>query len=522
MHSKATPSFPGHPTEIEVSIVDIVRFAARNWWLILLPGVGLGLLTLLVAFVFLPRTYESSAVLVILEPRFSSELKPPTLSVQAYQNLLESDAVVSDTIQRLIAQGKIDPGDVPRLGEELETRIFVSRRAEETSLAPMLQVTARAPSADLATDIANTWANVFLERVRKLMGGTTTTTIQLIDDLYPDARARLVEQERLRARVASDFQRQLDAAAAESDSRIARLKVETSEQVGRFNVETKRLEEEFLSQSNLTTRQDQLAALRKTYSTLQEEQARISAELFQKQLQLDEGRRQLQKTPPVLDLQKSMSDDALWTAVTKAEDPKQNLDRIQQLRLTSQVVNPVYSELAAKVAAFEMEVNSLVPRSVQLKEQLGRMEEEQLKSLDASVRADTVKLEGLRQQRAAGLVKLQEERANQLNAANRDRQLATDSLTRERDNQLAQLDRDINQQKELYAELARKYNQVFLAKDQQTFEDIRLGAPAVRPARPQTRQLFIYALLAALLGLAVGVATAVTREALRWSPAESR
>ena len=43
-----------------------------------------GLVTALVVLVFVPRSYEASATLVVVPPKFSSELRPATLTVQGY------------------------------------------------------------------------------------------------------------------------------------------------------------------------------------------------------------------------------------------------------------------------------------------------------------------------------------------------------------------------------------------------------------------------------------------------------
>ena len=138
---------------------DIVRFLARHKVLILVPAVVAAILTVLVVYLAVPAEYEASAVLVIVEPRFSSELKPPALSVQAYQNLLESDAILAEARRRLQAQGQLGKSDLLRRGREVETKIFVSRRAEETSLAPMIQVVATGRTPAQAAAIANTWAD---------------------------------------------------------------------------------------------------------------------------------------------------------------------------------------------------------------------------------------------------------------------------------------------------------------------------------------------------------------------------
>src|SRR5262249_50562465 len=159
----------------------------------------------LVVLLLVPRTYEGSATLVLVSPKVLSDLKPASLTVQGYQKLLEADAVIEETRSRLLKSGVLQPGDLFRLRDELETRIFVSRFSESTTLAPMIQVVARAKTADNAAKIANTWAEVFLNRVRDLMAGSTSSQVKFVDEEYPKSRDRLVQLEGDRLAAAKEF-----------------------------------------------------------------------------------------------------------------------------------------------------------------------------------------------------------------------------------------------------------------------------------------------------------------------------
>src|SRR5215813_8105510 len=138
----------------ELSLVQLVRFFLRHWRLLGGMALATGLTAALFMAYSVPHTYEASATLVIYSPPVSSEFKPPTLTVQGYQKLLESDAVLADTKKRLVQQGMLPEKDSLRLGDNVETRIFVSRLSETTSLAPMLQTVARGQSAEQAAAIA--------------------------------------------------------------------------------------------------------------------------------------------------------------------------------------------------------------------------------------------------------------------------------------------------------------------------------------------------------------------------------
>ena len=190
---------------------------------------------------FIPRRYEAAATLVIIKPKLSSELKPSTLTVQGYQQLLESDAVLAETGRRLIEQGLLKEDAVLRAGGGLKTHIFVSEHREDRVLAPILQVSARAKSPDRAAAIANTWATVFLERIQTLTRGTTSAAVQFIEREYPRARERLAQGEVRRATILTEFQQQVDETTAHWEETLATFQNETAQLTAAFSQETRSL-----------------------------------------------------------------------------------------------------------------------------------------------------------------------------------------------------------------------------------------------------------------------------------------
>jgi uncharacterized protein involved in exopolysaccharide biosynthesis len=497
-----------------LTFVDIVGFFRRNWRLIFGAALLAGLATAVVLALVVEKQYEASATLIIVPPKFSSELKPQTLTVKSYQTILESDAVTAEAKKRLVAQGVLT-GDKPlRLDKELETRIFVSRRAEETTLAPMLQAVARGATGDQAAAIANTWAEVFLERTRELVAGTTSSTVKFIDQQYPQIRDSLAKLEDTRVIEANTLQKQLNEAATRWGDRITTFKGGTTSLIATFRAETRRLVEEFTGQRNIDSRKAQLAALRRAYGELQEEQSRVSSLLQLKQLQLDAARKQLAQTPQLLTLQKAITDDALWRSVADSKSGSADWKALQQRSLATQEVNPVFTSLSAKLAEIEMDVNAMVPRAAAMATDLERINTE-MKALEGNVRMDEAELEKLTRARDAGLQQLVEGRDNKVEELTRNRDEELDGVKREMDTRLGQFDRNINQQRDLFGQLAKNYNQALLAKGEQGVEDVRLGAPAVAPERPQPRGRVGKSLLALILGGAVGLGVALVRES--WS-----
>ena len=210
------------PQPPETNLADVVAFVRRHLLLICGLPLAAGVVTGVAMLLAVPRSYEASATLVVVPPKFSSDLKPSTLTVQGYQKLLESDAAIAEAKRRLVEKGVLKADDPLRLNRELESRIFVSRRADELSLAPMLQAVARGASPAKAAAIANTWAEVFLERTKSLIAGSTSSTVQFIDEPYPRVRAELANLEDERVTANDTYQKRSTARRTSGTRRSAR------------------------------------------------------------------------------------------------------------------------------------------------------------------------------------------------------------------------------------------------------------------------------------------------------------
>ena len=130
---------------------------------------------------------------------------------------------------------------------------------------------------------------------------------------------------------------------------------------------------------------------------------------------------------------------------------------------------------------------------------------DEIKQKDRPLRLDEAGLEKLKREREAGLDRIREDRGNELAALMRQQQLELDGIKRAWDAKVGQLDRDVNHEKDLFAELAKNYNQALLAKAQQDVEDMRIGAAAVPADHPQPRGTVKMALLAAMFVGLLGV-----------------
>jgi len=488
----------------------VVGFFRRHWRLVFGTAFAFGLVTAVAVVLFVPRSWQASATLVIVPPKFASELAPGTLTVQGYQQLLASDAVLAEAKRRLVEAGRVEPDLVLRIGRNVETRIFVARRAEELELAPMVEAIARGRTPEQAAAIANTWAEVFLDRTNELMAGTTSSTVAFIEAEYPEARAALAQLERDKVEEANRLQTSLDEAAARWSHRITGFDNETAGQIAGFRAETRALIEAYQGEKALGLRRARIDSLRTTYSELQQEQARVSSRLQLRRLELAAARQQLTATPQFITLQKAITDEALWQrAGGSTSEP--DWKALKERMLLTQEANPVFTALAARVSELEVEVVSLEPRADELSHQLEEIAA-QLKSLDLELRADEAGLELLERQREAALAVLTATRANERAGLERLEAQEITALERGRGARLAQLDRDIDQQRRLFEDLAGSYNQAQLAKSQRNIESVRLGAAAQPPSLPERRGAALSGILAALVGGILAIGRGLTKE----------
>ncbi len=469
-----------------------------------------GVVASVVLLLVVGKQYEASVTLVIVPPKLASELKPQSLSVQSYQQILESDAVLAETRKRLAEKGYVPSRMDFQIGQALRTKIFVSRVREDIALAPMLQAIVHAGSAEEAATTANIWANVFLNRVRELVAGSTSSAVQFVEQQYPSVRDGLAKVEDDRVGLADSLQRHYDDVSTSWDTRIAAFKGETADLTAAYQSETDRIIREFASEHSLDTRREQIKSLHKAYADLQDEQARVGSQLQDKRLRLDGLRATLDKTPQYLTLQKAIGDEALWQAVGR-DNGTPDWKALQGRVLTTQEPNPVYQELSTRAATIEADVAALAPRGAQLDERLAALSKD-MKTLEVGLTADEVQSEKLKNARAAGLTGLQEARAAGLAGVSRQRDQELHALKLDMGTRLAGVDRTIAQERDLFAQLAKSYNQATLAKGQLDFEDVRVGAPAVPNPLPLKRGRLWKAALAACVGGLFGIGVALVRD----------
>lgn len=479
----AAPGPPPASGRPEPSLAQAVAFLERNWPWIFGLAAAAAVLALLAILLFAPGTYRASATLVLFSPGIHSEIAPSVLSVHAYQRLLESDAVLDETRRRLTEEGLLEPDDERLLREHLDSRIFVSRREETESLAPMLEAIAEAESPELAAGLANTWVDVFLRRTRSLMQHATDGDVALVESQFPQVRADLEEREQEWVELTNDYQRRLQETASRGDRRIATYQKETADLIAAYNTESRRL-------------MDRAVAKRLDAEGVAEGRS----EVVKKLLQLASVRGQMAVTAPVLALEKAITDDALWQSLITQQAQVSDPANVENRSLLTQEVNPLYNDLALQAVQLEVDLRSLAGPQ------------------DDDVAALTSELDRLQQERSAGLAKLQVDRSLETALLRRIQNRELSELHRERTAQQDKLRRSIEKLESLEKLLRESSNQVQLTRARDDVAGVHLATAAVAPLHPEPSRTPLVALAAAVLGGLLGLAISMVLEARQRSP----
>jgi uncharacterized protein involved in exopolysaccharide biosynthesis len=472
-----------------VALPEILLFFGRRWIPIVILSAVVGLSTFLVLKLLASERYRATATLVVAPPPFSSELNPEPLPVRGFQRLLESDSVLAQTSRRLAETEGFDEGEPLKLGSDIESRIFVSRGSADRVLAPVIEVVAYGRTPERAASKANVWAQAFLDTMEGLVDATKQDTLEVIEEQYGLVRGRLEELEDHRVATEREYQDRLDALTLKWDKELLSMRQETEDLVAQQQTESHSSMLELAAKYGLVVPADG------SVTPAQGDPRSLAG--------VDEGLRtvlsqvlllriRLAQTPSLLTLEKAITNEALWYAMTLVDAKVFELQPLWNRSLVTQEQNPVYTELALRLADLE-----------------GRLEEYVGDWPSGNLRKMISELERLQRERSAGLAKLLAERAQAVSETQRQKRSEVDALSSEKDVALDRIDRDIASQKERFELMSRKLSQGELARAEQSLRDVRLGSHAVAPTRPEPDHALVLTFAGVVAGGFLGLLLAL-------------
>jgi uncharacterized protein involved in exopolysaccharide biosynthesis len=451
---------PGWEEPEEVSLADYILVLWRRRRLIVVGTV----ICTLAAFVIshlLPKVYEAKSTLILQPSAFTTELKPNPLSVETYQPIAESGQVLQTTRERLVAEGNLPDKDS---SWQSNTVIHPSKIAGQ-GYQPILELVVRFRDPQQAAMIANVWAETVIQESTGLANEGKKGTLEFIQTEYPSTKERLESFERNLKKTQDRFDRDLKNKKEYWESRIAEFKTE-------WNLAYMRRELEAL-QSQLTADVVQLNNL--------------EAQIQQTGNRLDNLKSEIKGHTQFIVVSKSITDDALWDQVAN-EASRDQASQLQELKLQTQVPNPVYQNLQQKISDTQVLHATLIPQQEHLEKKVSAQR---------------------KQVRDLNLLILQKELALQKLMGERDTQMTL--LERERDYQVAGLTREVESSHQTFELLSQAYENARLAQTESE-QDIRIGALAVVPRRPVSPRPLLNTAIAFVVGLMLSTMAAFVVE----------
>ncbi len=254
------------PAASEMGVDDVVRFLRNSWrWAfagVVLAG-GISTAVVLVQ----PRTWESTASLLVSPPPFSSDIKQLSFNLPSYQRLLESSAVVDETRRQLIKENTIAADRIFTLGAggDFEAKIFVNKEIVQT---PIIECRGRGENSEQAQKMVSVWIDVFLKRTKELVDSNSSPSFTLIEEQYKSNQKKLSKLEDDNKSAASGYQRKYGEVEKRWNETISAFTLDTGSQLAAFQNESDRLTAGLRLSSDLPGMDARIKALSRALSDL--------------------------------------------------------------------------------------------------------------------------------------------------------------------------------------------------------------------------------------------------------------
>lgn len=310
----------------EIELRDYVRGLWKEKWLMLVVfvvavGIAAGISW------GLPAQYATETTLLIaptVSEQLAGEGEPfvRTFSAGTYENL----ALANDLLGEIIAalDLRVNPGQpdskllaVETLKRHMRAEVVVGAEGGPSPGGfrfPLLTMRVRGTDPERISQIANKWAELFIQRNTRLMETATAQSYEFIAERFGEVGNELEAKE-----------------------------------------EKKRL---YQQENPLELWESSLWVMRDRYEDFLSQLQDKRLELAEKQAQLARLEAALAKEPPFLALKRSISTEVLWELLSREPSPEELL-ALADLSLTEQQINQVYLSIKDQLIQTQAEVDTL-------------------------------------------------------------------------------------------------------------------------------------------------------------------
>ncbi|ACL71034.1 lipopolysaccharide biosynthesis protein [Halothermothrix orenii H 168] len=372
--------------EYEIDLREYIRVLWKGRYLIL----GLMVIALLITGVyfklFTSPVYEARATLLIIPPTYKTSLEVATLPLDTYKNLAMTDTMKADIIEKL-KLNNIDGESYTTsdLGDKMSIEILTgSNPNRRDSLeAPLIVLKVKSKKPELASKIANTWAELFMEATRKIRKGEVREISLVIEEQFNDTREKLnevqnkleefreqtrpglveieleVKEKRLREYSDKLLEIKTDLGSVQAEYNHFKDMVKEQEDKGEWlgelgenntsqddipivEARNKYLASQaelmnFFKDHDLDLLKEEIEVKRKLLKNYYQKLASLENKLKTRQVEIDRINSLLENEPSTWELERSLTDDVFWEKVFTPEEIK----ALKDLRLTDEIINPI-------------------------------------------------------------------------------------------------------------------------------------------------------------------------------------
>jgi len=480
----------GEPGD-QINLADYVRVLWRRKFLILLGTLLCGLVALVLN---LRETdvYQAKATLILQPPQFSTELKPAPLSIETLQVMLESDFIVRQLRTQLFEKNVQPNSSLEGVKGMLSVEIHA---------APLIDLVVEADSPEKAEVVANTWAEIFVDESAGLAWRGKQGTLDFIESQYPVVKDSLADLELELKEQQDHYDRALLTLETSWSSRIVDFSTDTERLQTEHEKETERLRLGFINRWKPDLLKAELAIQEWNLVDFEEELLETKFAVKTQKDTLTQIKKAMQFQPQYLVLSKAITDEALWD---KIGSPQAGLpEELKQIKLRSELLNPIYQDLLERRTTTQIEYDTLVPKSGHLESELKRIREA-IDELQSLITEKEIELFALLKNREWELNNLLAKGQAQLEILRKEYNGEIALLEREKDFNVDGLTREKDAARVTYESLAEKYESARLAKVEEE-PDVKIGALAVAPGRPMARRTRLITLIALVAGFMLSV-----------------
>ena len=181
---------------------------------------------------------------------------------------MESPAVLEEARRQLIEQGVLKMDQNLKIGDNIETKVFMSKKGDDVALVPMIDCRGRGENAVQANAITAQWIKVFLDRTKALIDSNASPSFTLIETQFKTNQDKLNQIEKDNKTEASLAQQKQADATQRWNETINVFNVETNQQLATFQNETEKLITDLRLSLDLPGLDARIAALSRALSDL--------------------------------------------------------------------------------------------------------------------------------------------------------------------------------------------------------------------------------------------------------------